>query len=94
MLNQLEQWDELKPTADTSNLYQRLSRIGSRQEVLLVGHEPYLSGMIGEIIGGKNDVNLVLKKGGLAKVRVNGFKPSVSGELRWLLTIKLMRKLA
>ncbi len=93
MLNQLEQWDELKPTADTSNLYQRLSRLGVRQEVLLVGHEPYLSGMIGEIIAGKAGVNLVLKKGGLAKVRLNGFKPAVSGELRWLLTTKLMRKM-
>jgi phosphohistidine phosphatase len=93
MLNRLEVWDELKPTGDTSGLYRKLSRLGSRQQVLLVGHEPHLSGMIAEIITGKTGVNLVLKKGGLAKLRINGFKPTISGELRWLLTSKLMRKM-
>lgn len=93
-LNRLEEWDELRPTGDSSELLRKLSRLGSTKQVLLVGHEPYLSTMIAEIVAGKTGVNLVLKKGGLAKVRVNTFKPTVSGELRWILTPKLMKKMA
>ena len=93
-LNVLQEWDELKPTGEPTSLFERLSKFGSRQQILIVGHEPYLSGMIGEIVGGKGSVNLAMKKGGLAKVRINEFKPAVSGELRWLLTSRLMRKMA
>ena len=93
-LNRLEEWDELRPTSDSAELLRKLSRLGSTKQVLLVGHEPYLSTMIAEIVAGKTGVNLVLKKGGLAKVRVNSFKPTVSGELRWILTPKLMKKIA
>lgn len=93
-LNRVQEWDELKPTGDAESLFQKLSRIGSTKQVLLVGHEPYLTSMIAEIVAGKSSANLVLKKGGLAKVRVNTFKPTISGELRWILTPKLMKKMA
>jgi phosphohistidine phosphatase len=92
-LNQLEEWDELKPAGDTSKLFQKLSRLKTTSIILIVGHEPYLSSMIGEIVAGKTSLNLVLKKGGLAKVRINTFKPRISGELRWLLTPKMMTKM-
>ena len=93
-LNRLEEWDELRPTGDTVELFRRLSRLGVTEQVLIVGHEPYLSGMIAEIVSGKTGANLVLKKGGLAKVRINTFKPEVSGELRWILTPKLMKRIS
>ena len=92
-LNQLEEWDELKPAGDTSKLFRKLSRLKVTSRILVVGHEPYLSSMIGEIVAGKTSLNLVLKKGGLAKVRINTFKPRISGELRWLLTPKMMTKI-
>ena len=92
-LNLMEEWEELRPTGDSAELFRKLSRLGSTKQVLLVGHEPYLSTMIAEIVAGKTSVNLVLKKGGLAKVRVNTFKPAVAGELRWILTPKLMKKM-
>jgi phosphohistidine phosphatase len=92
-LNQLEEWDELKPAGDTNKLFQKLSRLKATSRILVVGHEPYLSSMIGEIVAGKTSLNLVLKKGGLAEVRINTFKPRISGELRWLLTPKMMTKI-
>lgn len=93
-LNRLELWDELRPTGDSSELLRKLSHLGPTKQVMLVGHEPYLSTMIAELVAGKIGVNLVLKKGGLAKVRITSFKPTVSGELRWILTPKLMKKMA
>lgn len=91
-LNKLEQWDELKHPAESETTFKRLSRQKRGSKLLLVGHEPHLSGMIGEIISGSSGVNLVLKKAGLAKVEILGFKPKVTGELRWLLTPRLVRK--
>jgi phosphohistidine phosphatase len=92
MLNSLEKWDELHHPAETENLFRRLSRQRKGSSVLLVGHEPHLSGMIGEIISGNSGVNLVLKKAGLAKIEILAFKPKITGELRWLLTPKIVKK--
>lgn len=85
----LEEWEELKPDGDRESLYRRLARIEKSSTLVVVGHEPYLTSMIGEIIGAPN-ARLSLKKGGLAKLRITSFVPHISGELRWLLTPKLM----
>jgi phosphohistidine phosphatase len=50
-----------------------LASVGDEGRVLLVGHEPDLSGVIADLSGGRVD----LKKGGLAAVRLDG----PSGEL-------------
>lgn len=92
MLNKLEKWDELRHPAENETLFKRLSRTKKGSGVLLVGHEPHLSGMIGEVISGNSGVNLVLKKAGLAKIEVLAFKPKITGELRWLLTPKIVKK--
>ena len=92
MLNKLEKWDELRHPAENETLFKRLSRARKGSSVLLVGHEPHLSGMIGEVISGNSGVNLVLKKAGLAKLEIQAFKPKITGELRWLLTPKIVKK--
>lgn len=89
----LEEWDELKPDGGRAALYRKLARFEQNSRLILVGHEPFLSSMIGEIIGTSNP-RLVLKKGGLAKVRITSFTPRISGELRWLLTPKMIIKMS
>ena len=92
MLNKLEQWDELRHPAETDALFKRLAHVKKGSSLLLVGHEPHLSGMIGEIISGNSGVNIVLKKAGLARLEILAFKPKITGELRWLLTPKIVKK--
>jgi phosphohistidine phosphatase SixA len=46
----LEVWEELKPDADMAALYGRLSNLKRESSILLAGHEPYLIGMVGELI--------------------------------------------
>ena len=79
-------------------LYERLRKLRPDYAVMFVGHEPYLTTSIGEIVGrdgpGSSSVRIVLKKGGLAKVSLTGFNPRIAGELRWLLTPKQLRKMA
>jgi phosphohistidine phosphatase len=54
-----------------------MAGLGAGGRLLLVGHEPDLSGVAGELCGGRVE----LKKGGLAVVRLQG----ASGELLVLL---------
>jgi phosphohistidine phosphatase len=89
----LEEWDELKPDGSKTGLYRKLARLEQNPRPILVGHEPYLTSMIGEIIG-TTSAKIVLKKGGVAKVRITSFTPRISGELRWLLTPKIIAKMS
>jgi phosphohistidine phosphatase len=89
----LEEWDELKPDGSKAALYRKLARLEQNSRLILVGHEPYLSSMIGEIIGTPG-ARLVLKKGGLGKLRITSFNPQISGELRWLLTPRMITKMS
>jgi len=88
----LEIWEELRPEGNKQETLQRLSRLKQDSDILLVGHEPYLSSMIGEIISGSSS-RILLKKGGIAKVQILSFAPKASGELRWLLTPKHLKKM-
>jgi phosphohistidine phosphatase len=79
-----EQWDEaavgpleehapLAALFDVRAALDALATVSADGHLLLVGHEPDLSGVVGDLTGGRVD----LKKGGLAVVRLAG----VSGEL-------------
>jgi phosphohistidine phosphatase len=89
----LEEWTELKPNGSKPALYRKLARLEQNSGLILVGHEPYLSSMIGEIIGTVED-RIILKKGGFGKVRITSFTPRISGELRWLLTPKILARMS
>jgi len=91
--DKVELWDELRPEGNRLDLFRRLSKMRQDADVLLVGHEPYLSNLIGEIISGNLATKIILKKGGLAKVQITSFAPKPSGELRWLLTPKQLKKM-
>lgn len=94
----VEEWQELSPEGSRDAFYRRLQKIKPGSKVLCVGHEPYITTAIGEIVDRhaqkSGDLKIVLKKGGLARVSISGFTPRIDGELRWLLTPKLLRKMA
>ena len=89
----VELWDELKPEGSTNNLYKRLSQQKRESSVLLVGHEPYLSTVISELIFDGAKGRIVLKKSGLAKITITSFQPKAEGELRWLLTPRHLKEI-
>ena len=90
--NKVEELNELRPEGNKLELYNKLSKLKQNSSVLLVGHEPYLSELIGDAIGGASRIDL--KKGGLARIRTISLQPKIQGELRWLLTPKHMKKIA
>lgn len=91
--DKLEDFDELKPEGDRMELYKELSKMKRQDIVLLVGHEPYLSTLIGDIVAGNPNTRISLKKGGMDKILIETFSPKVSGELKWLLTPKQIRRI-
>src|SRR5215471_19183251 len=65
----LEFSEDLVPDGNYKNLIEYLNRLKSRAEdVVLVGHEPYLSGLISLLVSGDSDFSVVMKKGGLCKL--------------------------
>lgn len=89
----IEELDDLKPEGNRLKFYSILSKLKQDSVVLVVGHEPYLSTMIGEAIS-QSDCRINLKKAGLARIRVLSTLPKIKGELRWLLTPKHLKKIA
>jgi phosphohistidine phosphatase len=90
-------WNDLVPEGNRSKLYYRLNQYTRESSILMVGHEPYLSNIMYDMIFQKNRVNQLgrinLKKAGLAKIRVISLTPNISGELRWLLTPRILKLL-
>lgn len=89
-----EVWDELKPEGSKQAFFSRLSKLKPESEVLCVGHEPYLSAVVNEVMGHSGPPAIVLRKCGLARVTITAFMPKAKGELRWLLTPRLLKRMA
>ena len=53
--------------------------------VMLVGHEPYLSGLISLLCSGGPDLDLTLKKGALCRLQVADLSCGKCASLDWLL---------
>ena len=88
---ELEFWDELKPEGNRKDLYARLSKMKRDSSVLIVGHDPYLSALIGDLITGGREASIALKKAGFAKLEILSFSPVPKAELRWLVTPRIAR---
>lgn len=80
--------EELMPGGDPKALIRFINRMQPAPEnLLLVGHEPYLSELLSMLISGQPDAAIDLKKNGLAKLEVaERLKYGRCATLNWLLT--------
>jgi phosphohistidine phosphatase len=60
------------------------------ENLLVVGHEPLLSGFISLLLSGAPQLSLQLKKGGLCGLSVSSLRRGGKATLEWLLTPKQM----
>jgi phosphohistidine phosphatase len=91
----LEFSDSLVPGGSPKKLVEFLNRLQPPPEsVLLVGHEPYLSGLVSLLVAGNPSLSMVLKKGGLCKLATESLAPGRCAALEWLLTPKQMALMA
>lgn len=93
---QLEFTGALAADADPKAVIRVVNQIKPPPEnVLLVGHEPYLSQLISTLISGAPEAAIDLKKGGLAKLELQGtLRYTRCAELVWLLAPKQLGLMA
>jgi phosphohistidine phosphatase len=89
----LEVCDALVPGGSRKDLFKRLKECAADSQLVIVGHEPDLSELIGELIAGDPNTALDLKKGSLAALSFDRPTRPETAFLEWLLTPRQLRML-
>ena len=84
---ELQLADELAPGCDLAQLFALLGEHRAAERVMLVGHEPDFSALIGALTGGR----VLMKKGGLGRVDIERLEQG-AGTLIWLLPPRVLRE--
>jgi phosphohistidine phosphatase len=83
--------DDLIPGGNPQALIQQINDLKPAPEnLLLVGHEPYLSRLIALLAAGIPTATIEMKKGGLCKLEVEELECGHCATLAWLLTPRQM----
>jgi phosphohistidine phosphatase len=83
--------ETLIPGGSAKQLIEFINRLAPPwQDIMVVGHEPYLSELISLLVSGNPDFSINLKKGGLCKLSASSLKHGRCATLEWLLTPKQM----
>jgi len=88
-------WNELAPEGKKTDVYHKISQLREEYSVLIVGHQPLLGEIVNEIIhkSKSSPCNFVLKKGGIVRIRLLRKSNIPKGELKWLLTPRILRNI-
>ena len=89
-LTRVERLDSLAPGGSFRKLIESIPRV-DRGAVVLVGHEPDLGRLIGELIG---SIPLPLKKAGACAIDFDDRIEPGAGTLKWFATPRLLRRMA
>ena len=84
---ELQLAEKLAPGCDLAQLFALLGEYRAAERVMLVGHEPDFSSLVGALTGGSQ---VLMKKGGLARVDIERLEQG-AGTLTWLLPPRVLR---
>ena len=84
--------DALAPAGTPAALFQELGKHMRKGRIALVGHEPSIGELAARLIGARTP--LEFKKGGICRIDFEVFPPKGTGQLRWFVTPKMLRKMA
>jgi phosphohistidine phosphatase len=87
-------WPQLEPDRSPQQVVLALGPHASLAAVALVGHEPGLSELFSFLLAGpRSRMDVEMKKGGVARLEVDGAPQAGAATLKWLLTPKVLRAL-
>ena len=78
--------DNLVPTGDPDLLIAEMNEKYTVGSVALVGHEPFLTGLIGLLVSDNANVDITLKKGGVCGLSADDLHHTRKATMDWLLT--------
>jgi phosphohistidine phosphatase len=83
--------DSLAPDGGYAAVLADLEKHSRRCRIGLVGHEPMLGELAARLIGSRHAIEF--KKGAVCRIDIDDLPPAGPGDLRWMLTPKIMRAL-
>jgi phosphohistidine phosphatase len=86
--------DSLTPPGNTDALIGEINEKYTVDELVLVGHEPALSGLVGTLTAGSPAIGINFKNGGICCLSVDDLRVERKAALDWLLTPKILLKLS
>jgi phosphohistidine phosphatase len=90
----LKELQALSPSGKRPDVYKAIEASKDEDELMLVGHQPSLGEIAGEIAWGSSDCYVELKKGGGCAIDLETLTPQPRGAMVWLLTPSILRDLA
>jgi phosphohistidine phosphatase len=86
--------DSLVPVANTDTLIGEINEKYTVDELVLVGHEPSLSALVGTLTGAGPEIAINFKNGGVCCLSADDLHVERKAAFDWLLTPKILSKLA
>jgi len=83
--------DSLAPDGNYQEIIADLEKQAKRTRIAIVGHEPGIGEFAARLIGSRHSIEF--KKGAVCRIDVDALPPSGPGDLRWLLTTKILRSI-
>jgi phosphohistidine phosphatase len=83
--------DSLAPDGSFAAIVSDLEKHARKNRVALVGHEPAIGELAARLIGSRHA--LEFKKGAVCRIDVDEIPPVGPGQLRWMLTPKILRSI-
>jgi len=84
--------DALAPAGSPAAVVKELAKHARKGRIALVGHEPGIGELAARFIGAR--AAIPFKKGAICRIDFETLPPKGTGQLRWFLTPKMLRKLA
>lgn len=83
--------DSLAPAGSHAAVIADLEKHSRKKHIALVGHEPGIGELAARLTGSRHAIEF--KKGAVCRIDVEELPPNGPGDLRWLLTPKIMRSI-
>jgi phosphohistidine phosphatase len=86
--------ENLVPMGDPDLLISEMNEKYNATSIALVGHEPFLSALVGLLISENTNVDLSFKKGGVCRLSADDLHHTRQATLEWLLTPGVLVEIA
>ena len=83
--------DSLAPDGTYAAVIADLEKHARKSRIALVGHEPMIGEVAARLIGSRHPIEF--KKGAVCRIDLDDLPPAGPGDLRWLLTPRILRAL-